>query len=111
MTKQSVIEKDEANVILIADSKAYPLRSAMVAFRSDKPESLRIAIDSNNPIPATAKKLVLVLDGLDTRISVLREDCIGSVAPADVHFHLKVPDQNHREMIAKRCQFYENSPA
>ncbi|HEY5505569.1 MAG TPA: hypothetical protein VIK28_10470 [Sedimentisphaerales bacterium] len=99
----------ETGVKLIADGKTYPLRYLSVKFRASV-EGLSLILGSDNPIPASAKTLILQIPGMDTHIPVLREECEPSLEPADEHFHLIVPDPIHREMIAKLVLADESHP-
>lgn len=97
---------------VIADGVEYQTRNVLVAFLPDNLESLTVAVtmNSGHQIPANSKTLLLAIDGMDTPISVLRLDALGSLVPSGEHFHLKVPDLKHREILAKYIQSSEHHP-
>jgi hypothetical protein len=105
-----LIERNiEVEAELIVDGKSYPLKHLSVTFPVPI-GGMTLIPGSNCPIPANTKTLVLQIHGMDTQIPVLREKCEASLMLTDEHFHLKVPDQSHREMIAKFSLSDENHP-
>ena len=99
-----IIQADfEKCAALIFDDCRLPLAFVSVGFALDNLDTMKVSATTYEgyPFRANPKKLELEIDGLDTRISVIQKAALGSLVPPDAHFHLEVPDPDHRKMVAK----------